>query len=207
MFCKQCGTENKDDARFCRNCAAPLVKTIVFNPVEPSTPPPAQPGMFSDNPQSAPPATPQNYGQGYGQQPPPPGYGQGYGQQPSGQGYGQDYRPGQAAQQSYQPYPGVQGSYPGYAPPMPQNASGRAIASMIISIVSFFTCGPFLSIPGMIMARMEMNAINEGKAPRAGETFAKIGFWVGLASTIVTGLVLIFYIFIIFAAIATSATQ
>jgi uncharacterized membrane protein len=198
MFCKQCGTENKDDARFCRNCAAPLVKTIVFNPVEPSTPPPAQPGMFSDNPQSSPPASPQSYGQSYGQQPPSQGY---------GQSYGQDYRPGQSAQQSYQPYSGAPGNYSGYAPPMPQNASGRAIASMIMSIISFFTCGPFLAIPGMIMGKMEMNAINEGKAPRAGETFAKVGFWVGLISTILTGLVMILYIFIIIAAIASGGVN
>ena len=80
----------------------------------------------------------------------------------------------------YQPY---QSSYADYTPPLPQSASGRAIASMVLSLVSLVTCGPFLSIPGMILGKMEMNAIREGQAPRAGETFAKIGFYFGLGMT------------------------
>src|SRR5262245_42792518 len=67
-------------------------------------------------------------------------------------------------QPQYQGYP--QGQY-GYANQMysPQaGASGRAIASMVLSIISVVTCGPFLSIPGMIMGKMEMSAIREGQA-------------------------------------------
>ena len=35
---------------------------------------------------------------------------------------------------------------------------------------------------------MEMNAIREGKAPQAGETIAKIGFYMGIATTVIYGL-------------------
>ena len=63
------------------------------------------------------------------------------------------------------------------------SASGRAIASMIMSIISPFTCGPFLSIPGLILGKMEMNAIRDGQAPRAGEAFAKLGFYLGIVVT------------------------
>jgi hypothetical protein len=44
-------------------------------------------------------------------------------------------------------------------------------------------CGPFTSIPGLILGKIEMNAIRDGQAPKAGETLAKIGFYVGIAAT------------------------
>jgi hypothetical protein len=79
---------------------------------------------------------------------------------------------------------------------MPQGASGRAIASMILSIVSLVAaCGPFTSIPGMILGKMEMNAIRAGQAPPAGETFAKIGFHLGLVVTILFGSALVIGLF------------
>ncbi len=92
--------------------------------------------------------------------------------------------------QPQQPYPGYQGfpvSQPSYAnqsPAYQSSASGRAIAAMILSIVSLFTCGPLLSVPGLIMGKMEMNAIREGRAPVAGEAFAKVGFYVGIIVTV-----------------------
>jgi hypothetical protein len=36
----------------------------------------------------------------------------------------------------------------------------------------------------MILGKMEMNAIRDGKSPKAGETFAKVGFYLGLVMTI-----------------------
>src|SRR5262249_4787084 len=95
----------------------------------------------------------------------------------------------QPPSQSYPPYPGYQGYPPsqyGYANQMSgqqSSASGRAIASMILSIASVFTCGPLLSIPGIILGKMEMDAIRGGQASPAGETYAKIGFYVGIVAT------------------------
>jgi hypothetical protein len=81
------------------------------------------------------------------------------------------------------PYPAYSGG-PAYSmQPQQASASGRAVISMILSIISPFTCWLFLSIPGLILGKMEMNAIRDGQAPKAGETFAKIGFYVGLAVT------------------------
>lgn len=90
--------------------------------------------------------------------------------------------------QNYPPYPGYQG-FPisqGQPAPFPvqQGASGRAIASMILSLISIFTCGPLFSVPGMIMGKREMDAIQQGQAPPAGETMAKIGYYVGIISTV-----------------------
>lgn len=115
--------------------------------------------------------------------------------------------------QGYTPYPEYQGYPPpqyGYANQMYSqqgSASGRAIASMILSIISIFTCGPLLSIPGMILGKMEMNAILQGQAPPAGENFAKAGFYVGLVVTILSCLVVLGWISLVILGTASSSIQ
>jgi hypothetical protein len=79
--------------------------------------------------------------------------------------------------------------------PKEGSASGRAVISMILSIISPFTCWLFLSIPGLILGKMEMNAIRDGQAPKAGETFAKIGFYVGLAVTLLSLVIPVIWLF------------
>jgi hypothetical protein len=76
-------------------------------------------------------------------------------------------------------------------------ASGRALISMILSLISPFTCWLFLAIPGLILGKMEMNAIRDGLAPKAGETFAKIGFYVGLAVTLLSLIIPAIWLFLL----------
>jgi hypothetical protein len=124
--------------------------------------------------------------------------------------------PGQQQQQqqpqSYSPYPGYQGypppqqSYANQAYPQ-QGASGRAITSLVLSIVSIFMCGFLTSIPGMILGKMEMNAIRQGQAPSAGEGVAKAGFYIGLIVTILYGLIVLGYIFLIVLGLAAASIQ
>ena len=152
MFCTRCGTQNSDDAGFCRSCSSPLTK-----PINPSRP---QGTVTSSSP----------YAPGSDQLSSPP------------------------SPTSQLPYPGYQG-YPvyqsGYAnQPVSQQAgaSGRAIASLVLSILGLVGCMFFGSIPGMILGKMEMNAIREGRAPQAGDAIAKVGFYVGIAATVIYGL-------------------
>jgi hypothetical protein len=89
-------------------------------------------------------------------------------------------------QQSYQsqfPQPPTYAGGGGYQAPLPSGPSGKAIASLILSIISIFTCGPLLSIPGLIIGKMEMNDIAAGRAPAAGLGYAKAGFWIGVVVT------------------------
>jgi Domain of unknown function (DUF4190)/zinc-ribbon domain len=95
-------------------------------------------------------------------------------------------------QPSYPAYPGG-AAYP--LQPKEGGASARAVSSMILSIISPFTCWLFLSIPGLILGKMEMNAIRDGQAPKAGETFAKIGFYVGLAVTLLSLVIPVIWLF------------
>ncbi len=121
------------------------------------------------------------------------------------------------------PYPGYQGpsthtpTPPGYqsTPPnlqqsyassgygQPPGASGRAIASLVLMLVAFFVgCGPFLSIPALILGKQELDAIRAGRAPKAGETLAKFGFYGGIAVTIIyCGIGVIYGVLIGFAGI------
>ena len=107
-------------------------------------------------------------------------------------GYQSQYPSGQS-NPLYNPNPG----YGNYQAPMPAGASGKAIASLILSIVSIFTCGPLLSIPGMIIGKMEMNAITQGQSSPAGMGYAKAGFWIGLIVTAISclGTILWFVLF------------
>jgi ribosomal protein L40E len=139
MFCTRCGTQNPDDAGFCRNCSSALAR--------PTSQP--QPRAYADPSPFSNPSQPQP--------PPYPGY----------QG-------APIYQSSYANQSAIQGS-----------ASGRAIASMVMSILGLVMCAFFTSIPGMILGKMEMNAIAAGQAPRAGETLAKVGFYLGIAGTVI----------------------
>jgi Domain of unknown function (DUF4190)/zinc-ribbon domain len=190
MFCTRCGANNLDNDQFCRSCSAPLTKS---GSAQGQGAPPGSPYPYSTpgagqphQPYSAP-------GGGYQQQPPP-----GYGSQPGYPGYQQPF----VSPADHPPkYP-----YQGYSA-YPAPASGRATAAMIMSLISFFTCGLFLSVPGMIMGKMEMNAIQRGESSPAGETQAKVGFYVGLVVTILYGLLLIGYVILIVLGIAIGATS
>lgn len=117
---------------------------------------------------------------------------------------------GQRPPVSEAPYPGYQGGqnpgfqnqqppYPNAPPNLPQSyasgypgasqaqgASGRAIASLVLMLLAFFIgCGPFLSIPALILGKQELNAIRAGRAPCAGETLSKLGFYGGIVVTII----------------------
>ena len=97
-------------------------------------------------------------------------------------------------------YPGYQSQFPqqpppygagGYQAPMPTGASGKATASLILSILSilvtpctlFIPISVLFSIAGLILGKLEMNAIAQGQAPQAGLGYAKAGFWIGVVVT------------------------
>ena len=107
------------------------------------------------------------------------------------------------------PYPGYQGFPISQGQPAPypiqQGANARAVGAMILSLISIFTCGPIFSVPGMIMGKNELDAIRQGQAPAAGETFAKIGYYVGLVVTILSCLGFLAWV-VMFVIAATTAS-
>jgi Domain of unknown function (DUF4190)/zinc-ribbon domain len=100
--------------------------------------------------------------------------------------------PRHAPAQQPPPYP----NYQGYPPPAPYNppmaiqgakASTQAITALVLSLISFISCCFPVGIIGLVLGKIELNAIREGRAPQAGEAFAKWGFYLGIASLALAG--------------------
>lgn len=67
------------------------------------------------------------------------------------------------------------------APPVSQ----KPMIAMILAIGGFLCCGPLLGIPAAILGWMELDAIKHGRSPESGKMMATVGFWGGIAATIV----------------------
>lgn len=68
-----------------------------------------------------------------------------------------------------------------------QGASGRAIASLVLGILSLIGCGCLAGIPALILAYGELRAIDAGESSPAGRGFAKAGQimgWISIGLTI-----------------------
>jgi hypothetical protein len=76
---------------------------------------------------------------------------------------------------------------PTTAPPPPvrpaESASSQAITALILGILGFITCqilGPF----AWYLGNQELQAIREGRSPRAGESLATVGKVLGIVATV-----------------------
>ena len=84
-------------------------------------------------------------------------------------------------------------------PPPSQSASARAIIALILGLLAIFMLGFIAGIPAMILAKHEEDEIKRGTSPIAGEMLAKLGSWLGLIGTVLSGLtILLIILFILF---------
>ena len=58
--------------------------------------------------------------------------------------------------------------------------SNRAVIALVLGIVGLLCCGPLTAIPGIIVAKMEMDAIGRGEVAPDNLGLAKAAFWVGI---------------------------
>ena len=65
------------------------------------------------------------------------------------------------------------------------------MASLVLGVMGFVACGPFTSIPGMVLGKSELNAIREGRSPASNEALAKAGYYISMAVTILYGVILL----------------
>ncbi|MBM4158892.1 MAG: DUF4190 domain-containing protein [Ignavibacteria bacterium] len=66
-----------------------------------------------------------------------------------------------------------------------QGPSAGSIAAFVLGIFSLTTC-LITGIPAWIVGKMELDKINSGQSPKSGETFAKVGMWLGIAATCIS---------------------
>ncbi len=171
MFCPSCGAETPLGARFCSRCAMQLPVTTAPQDPEAATkimpPPPTNPSLpspYTPPASGAPNAVP-DYQQNYGNYP--------------------------AANPATYPYP------PANANPNVNNvmnsvgasgkASSKAITAGILGIAAFVPglclglIGVGLGGAAVFLGRAELEAIKQGRADKAGEIWAQIGFYGGIA--------------------------
>jgi len=66
------------------------------------------------------------------------------------------------------------------APNLEPHASTRALAALILGILSCIFFGLFAGIPAIVLGRKEEKAILRGEAPVAGNMMARLGWILGI---------------------------
>ena len=177
MFCRSCGTENEENAKFCRGCGLPIVPSEeVKQPEQKETPEetgaPEQTAAPEQNPSAAE-SNSANYEQPNYEQ---PNYGQpNYGQPNYGQpnyGAGQPYGNGQ-------PYP--------YRP----QYSGASIVCLILGIVSVISCCTVLLGVGCGIASIIIYAVQRKKGEDNGMLTA--GMILGIVGIVISVIAIIVF--------------
>lgn len=87
-------------------------------------------------------------------------------------------------------------AHPVVEPPPPAQpsqaaASTRALASLILGILSLVCMGFVAGIPAIILGSMELKAIHASRSPAAGEGMAKVGYILGIIGTVLTCLAML----------------
>ncbi len=82
------------------------------------------------------------------------------------------------------------------------SASNKAIWALVLGITSLVcSLGLFTGIPAWIIGSKEIKDIEAGRSDQSGKVMAQIGMWLGIISTILSGLGLIalilYFIFIL----------
>lgn len=90
--------------------------------------------------------------------------------------------------------------------PIP-GASGKAIAALVLGILSLVCCGFFTGIPGIIIGKQELNAIQAGRSNKEGHTITQIGFILAIIGTSLSCLGFIFYAIAIIFGLSMSAME
>jgi hypothetical protein len=83
---------------------------------------------------------------------------------------------------------------PNYQPPSqpPQggqggsSASGMAVVTLIMGIGAWTFLPVIGAFVGVVTGWLELNKIKKGQSPQSGETIAKVGFWLSVASIAMT---------------------
>lgn len=83
----------------------------------------------------------------------------------------------------------------GTPPTGPDNT--KAIVTLVLGILSLLCCGFFSGIPAILLGRVELKAIDEGRSAEENRGLTKAGFILGLVGTILSCLGILAYLAII----------
>ncbi|MEE3468265.1 MAG: zinc-ribbon domain-containing protein [Eubacterium sp.] len=175
MFCRECGTENEDNAKFCRNCGLPIVPVEeTIQPEVVKTEPPVEETVET-------PVTPIVEEPVQTQEDP-------FAEERAAAGYAQGTAPGGA-----QPYgtPGPQAAYVAQGNGS-KPASASAIVSLILGIVSVVCCCTFFVGAGCGIAAICVAASDRKKNGSSGLTTA--GLILGIVGVSLSVIYIIWFV-------------
>ena len=174
--CTHCGVTNESSAAFCGSCGTPLPAQLPQPPAAPANQPPPQPWQPpapGQPPPGAYPAPPP------GAYPPPPGA------YPPAGGYAAP--PPGSVPAPPGVYPQPPGAYPpGAYPPGVQVTGQNTKWALGLGIAALFCCGPFTAIPGIFLAKKDMDEFASGRAPQLNEGSAKGAFYLNIVALILS---------------------
>lgn len=101
------------------------------------------------------------------------------------------------------PPPGAIPAQPGVYPPPPvvyppmgpgANVTGQNTKWAIgLGIAALFCCGPFTAIPGLFLAKKDMDEFASGRAPYLNESSAKLAFYLNVAALVLSVIGILFF--------------
>lgn len=97
---------------------------------------------------------------------------------------------------------------PRYSPaPLPSRApsSNLPLVSMVLGILSFVCCGPFFSLPAVIVGHLALGRIKRGEIPEDSRGFAVAGLTLGYINLALSALVIFIYLVVIVIAVVGGA--
>jgi len=62
-----------------------------------------------------------------------------------------------------------------------------------LGIAAVFCCGPFTAIPGLFLAKKDMDEFASGRAPYLNESSAKLAFYLNIAALVLSVIGILFF--------------
>jgi hypothetical protein len=96
----------------------------------------------------------------------------------------------------------------GYGPPVQRPNASSAVTALVLGILGVALCGPFTSIPAIVVGRNAVREIDASQGQLAGREMAQAGFVLGIVMTVLWGLgLLLVLVVFVFGAVMTSSFQ
>jgi hypothetical protein len=92
---------------------------------------------------------------------------------------------------AYPPPPGAYPPPPGY--PYQKMTGSNTKWAIGLAVVSLFCCGPFTAVPGIIMAKKDMDDIAAGRAPHLDEGWARGAYYFNIIALVLSLIGLIWW--------------
>ncbi len=179
--CPHCGGSNESDAAFCGVCGTPLPAQLAQSPAAANSTAPGPAASGTQPPAGAIPAQPSAY---------PP--------------TGANAATGAYAALPPGAIPAPHGVYPPGHPVYQQGVPGTMIPGSMVTgqntkwaiglgIAALFCCGPFTAIPGIFLAKKDMDEFASGRAPYLNASSAKSAFYLNIVALILSIIGIFFF--------------